>query len=115
MLDTLLNGGDAAGIGALDDIFDFPGERNSLFLDKIAALDNIDGDIGVDEGNDIQIDRVRICLDLEDIFLAHSIAAGVFDDGNSAVQLVEFQIMVDQHALACLDMVEHDSGCCRPR
>ena len=109
MLDSLLDRGDAAGVGALDDVFDFFGKRDALFLDQLAAFDNVDGDVRIDESDDIQINAVGVCLDLENIFFAHGVAAGIFDDGNSAVQLVEFQIMVDQHALACLDMVEHDS------
>ena len=109
MLNPLLDRGNAAGIGALDDVFDFFGQGDALLFDKFAALDDIDGDIGVNEGDDIQIDGVGIRLNLEDIFLAHGIAAGIFDDGDSSVESIEFQIMIDQHALSGLDVVEHDS------
>ena len=65
------------------------------------------GDVVIDETEDVQIKVFNRAFYFDDIFFSHFVAAGVFDDGNTAVQLIQFQIMVDGHALSCFDVVEN--------
>ena len=51
----LFDGSDTAGVLAFNDIVDFPGEYQFLFIYDFAVLDHIDGDVMVDEGQDVQI------------------------------------------------------------
>jgi hypothetical protein len=79
-----------------------------VFFDPDAVLDHIDGDVGVDIAQGVQV-HVEVGVDLDDVLLAHFAAGGVFDDGNRAVQLVQLQEIVDSHALTGLDMVDHNA------
>ena len=109
MLDTLLDRGNAAGIVAFDHVFDQSGDRKAFLFDQFPALDDVHSDIRVDESDDVQIDGVGIGLDLEDVLLAHGIAAGIFDDRDRAVHFVQFQMMIDQHAASRVDVVQYDA------
>ena len=88
---------------------DLAGEHKFFFILDFSVLDHVDGDVVVDHGKDIQIQGVDIALHFQDVLFSHLIAAGVLDDRYCAVQLVQFQVMIDFKALACLDMVEHET------
>ena len=85
----LLDGSDAAWIPAFDDIVNFFGEYQLLFVNNLSVFDYIDRDIVVDEGEDIQIQCVDIALHLQNIFFSHFIAAGIFDNRNRAIQFAQ--------------------------
>ena len=106
---TLLDRGDAAGILALDDVPDLSGEHQFLFVHDLAVLDDIDGDVVVEKGEDVQIQRIDITFYLENVFFAHLVAAGIFDDSHGAVELVELQVMIDGKALAGSDVIQHEA------
>ena len=55
MRQLLLDGGDAAGIFAVDDVCDFLWHFHPFFLYDMAVLDDIDRDVVIDVSQDIQI------------------------------------------------------------
>ena len=105
----LLNGGDASGIVAFENADDLFGHCHFLFLNDLAALDDIDGDIGIDQGYSVKAQSIGIAFHLENVLASHIVAAGVLDDRDLIVLSVEVKIMVDQHCLAGLNMVKNDS------
>lgn len=100
-----LRHGDAPGVLAVDDIYQLFGQLHMLFRHPHAVADDIDGDVGVNVAQHVQID-LHGGVDLDDVLLAHPPAADVLDDGHRAVQLVQMQVFVDVHALAGLDVVQ---------
>ena len=82
---SLLNGSDASGVAAFDDVFDLFGKYQYLLLYDLTIFDDIDGDVVVDECQDIQIQHVDVTFYFQNILFAHFSAAGVFDDSNGAV------------------------------
>ena len=46
---SLLDGSDASGVAAFDDVFDLFGKYQFLFLHNLAVFDHVDGDVMVDE------------------------------------------------------------------
>ena len=109
MIQSLFDGCDASRVPAADHIADLFGKFQLLFLDDLLVFYDIDRDIVIDESENIQIHEVDRALDLNDIFLAHLIAPGILDDGDTAVQLVEVQVFIDIHASSRLDMVEDEA------
>lgn len=107
LLQLLLNGSDAAGVFAADDVPNLLGEGQGLLLNDFSALDDIYCNIPVDKAQDIQIQGVGVTFYLQDVFLSHFIAAGVFDNGNAAVQLVQLQVVVQRKAHAGLDVIQY--------
>ena len=82
---SLLDGSDASGVAAFDDVFDLFGKYQFLFLHNLAVFDDIDGDVVVDECQYIQIQHIDVTFYFQNILFAHFSAAGVFDDSNGAV------------------------------
>ena len=82
---SLLDGSDASGVAAFDDIFDLFGKYQFLLLYDLPVFDDVDGDVVVDECQDIQIQHIDVTFYFQNVFFAHFSAAGVFDDSNSAV------------------------------
>ena len=72
----LLNGGDAAGIAAFDDIFDLSGQDQFLFFYNFAVFDDIDGNVVVNVGQNVQIQHVDVAFYLENVLFPHLVAAG---------------------------------------
>ena len=103
---TLLNGGDATGIATFDHISDLLWQYQLLLFHNVTVLDHIDSDAVVDKTQNIQIQGVDITFYLEDIFFAHFIAAGVFDDRHGTVQLVQLQMIVNVKTSSGFDMVK---------
>ena len=82
---SLLDGSDASGVAAFDDVFDLFGKYQFLLLYDLTVFDDVDGDVVVDECQDIQIQHIDVTFYFQNVFFAHFSAAGVFDDGNGAV------------------------------
>ena len=105
MLQFLLNGSDTARIFTLDHICDFFWEFQTLFLNNFVILDDIDRDIVIDESENVKINDVNRTLNLHNIFLSHFVASCIFDDCDTAIQLVQAKVVIDIHAFSCLNMV----------
>ena len=71
----------------------------------LAVADHVDGDVGVNVAQHVQI-HFHGRVDLDDVLFAHAVAADVLDDGHGAVQLVQMEVLVDVHTLAGLDVVQ---------
>lgn len=82
---SLLDGSDASGVAAFDDVFDLFGKYQFLLLDDLTVFDDVDSDVVVDECQDIQIQHIDVTFYFQNIFFAHFSAARIFDDGNGAV------------------------------
>ena len=100
---------DATRIGAVNDVPDFLRELQAPLFNDLTVLDDIDGNVAVDEGQDVQIQRVDVALHLQDVLLAHLTAPGVFDDRNRAVQLVQPEIMINFHGSAGTNVIQHEA------
>ena len=100
---------DATRIGAVNDVPDFLRELQAPLFNDLTVLDDIDGNVAVDEGQDVQIQRVDVALHLQDVLLAHLAAPGVFDDRNRAVQLVQPKIMINFHGSAGTNVIQHEA------
>lgn len=82
---SLLDGSDASGVAAFDDVFDLFGKYQFLLLYDLTIFDDVYGDVVVDEGQYIQIQHIDITFYFQNVLFAHFSAAGVFDDSNGAV------------------------------
>ena len=100
-----LRHGDAAGVLAVDDVHQLLGQLQVLLGNPLTVADNVDGDVGVDVAQHVQI-HLHGRVDLDDVLFAHAVAADVLDDGHGAVQLIQVEVLVDVHALASLDVVQ---------
>lgn len=109
MIQTLFDGCDTSRIFAADDIADLLWQCELLLGDNLTVFDDIDCDIVIDESKDVKIHKIDRTLDLHDIFFAHFAALGIFNDGYTAVQFVKVEILVNLHALAGLDVIQHES------
>ena len=67
------------------------------------------GDVVIDETEDVQIKVFNRAFYFDDVLDAHLVALCIFDDGNGAVKFVEFQVMIDGHGFAGLDMVKYET------
>ena len=106
MREFLLGGGYATGIFAFDDIFKLLGEGNFFLLDKLAVLDDINGNTGVNVAENIKI-NVVIRVDFYDVLFAKLTGHYIFDDGNGAIQLIKLEEIVNLHTFSRLNMVDH--------
>ena len=104
----LLNGGDAAGILAADDVGDALGQLELALFDALAVLDDVDGDAGVDVTDHVPVE-VQDAVDLDDILAAELAADDVFEQRHGAVELVKTEDVVELHRLAGGDVVDNDT------
>ena len=104
----LLNGGDAAGILAADDVGDALGQLELALFDALAVLDDVDGDAGVDLADDVPV-KVQHLIDLDDVLAAELAAGNVLEQRDRAVELVKAEDVVELHRLAGGDMVDNDT------
>ena len=104
----LLNGGDAAGILAADDVGDALGQLELALFGALAVLDDVDGDAGVDVADHVPVE-VQDAVDLDDILAAELAADDVFEQRHGAVELVEAEDVVELHRLAGGDVVDNDT------
>ena len=109
MVQSLLDGGNAAGIFAADDICEFLRQLQILLFHDFRIFDDIYRDVMVDKAQNVQIQGVDGALDLDDILFPEFVAAGIFDDSHAAVHLIQLQIFVNGHAFSCLDMIQNDT------
>ena len=82
---SLLDGSDASGVAAFDDVLDLFGKYQFFLLYDLTVFDDVDGDVVVDECQYIQIQHIDITFYFQNVLFAHFSAAGVFDDSNGAV------------------------------
>ena len=104
----LLNGGDAAGILAADDVGDALGQLELALFDALAVLDDVDGDAGVDIADDIPV-KVEHLIDLDDVLAAEFSARNFLEQRDGAVELVKTEDVVELHRLAGGDVVDNDT------
>lgn len=104
----LLNGGDAAGILAADDVGDALGQLELALFGALAVLDDVDGDAGVDIADDIPV-KVEHLVDLDDVLAAEFAARNVLEQRDGAVELVKAEDVVELHRLAGGDVVDNDT------
>ena len=76
------------GIRTVDHIGETLGKLDRFLFHDLLVFDDVNGDVMVDVAKHIQIHHIETTLDLQDILSSHLVAAGIFDDGNLAVQLV---------------------------
>ena len=55
---SLLDGSDASGVAAFDDVFDLFGKYQFFLLYDLTIFDDVDGDVVVDIAEDIEVDGV---------------------------------------------------------
>ena len=84
----LLDGSDAAGIPAADNIGDPLRQFQGMLFHDLIILDDIDGDFVVQNSQYIQV-NVKGSLDFDDILLAHLVAPGILNDGNGIIQFLQ--------------------------
>ena len=104
----LLNGGDAAGILAADDVGDALGQLELALFGALAVLDDVDGDAGVDIADDVPV-KVEHLIDLDDVLAAELAAGNVLEQRDRAVELVKAEDVVELHRLAGGDVVDNDT------
>ena len=93
----LLDGSDASGVPALDDILYFLGKLETSFLYYLTGLDDIYGDVVIDKSENVEIESIDITFNLQDIFLSHYLGTGILDYRNRAIHLVEPEMLVNAH------------------
>jgi len=105
MIQLLLGRGDAARILTFYYIHQLLRGLQSLFLYQNAILDDVDGGLGVNIGDHIEI-HGEITVDLDDILAAHFGADSVTDQSDLALGLFQTQQFIQLGAAACGDMVD---------
>ena len=109
VIQTLLDGSDAARVLAFDNICDLLWKLQDSFFNDLLVFDDVDGDIVIDETEDVQVEVFNRAFYFDDVLDAHLVALCIFDDGNGAIKFVEFQVMIDGHGFAGLDMVKYET------
>lgn len=85
MIQFLLDGSDASGILAPYHVDNLLWKMETLLVNDLGILDNVDGDVVVNESKDVQVNEVYRAFNLHDILLAHLVALGILDDRDTAV------------------------------
>ena len=109
VIQTLLDGSDAARVLAFDDVCDLFWKFQDPFLNDLLVFDDVDGDVVIDETENVQVKVFDRAFYLDDVLDTHFVALGILDDGNGAVKLIKLQIMIDGHSFAGLDVVEYET------
>ena len=109
LIQTLLDGSDAARVLAFDNICDLLWKLQDSFFNDLLVFDDVDGDNVIDETEDVQVEVFDRAFYFDDVLDAHLVALCIFDDGNGAIKFVEFQVMIDGHGFAGLDMVKYET------
>ena len=89
VIQTLFDGSDAPRVFAADHIFDFFWESELLFGYDLLIFNNIHRNVMIDESEDVKIHEINRAFDLHNIFFSHFIAFCIFDNRDTAVQLVK--------------------------
>ena len=85
VIQFLLDGSDASGVLAPYHVDNLLWKMETLLVNDLGSLDNVDGDIVVNESKDVQVNEVYRAFNLHDILLAHLVALGILDDRDTAV------------------------------
>lgn len=85
MIQFLLDGSDASGVLAPYHVDNLLWKMETLLVNDLGILDNVDGDVVVNESKDVQVNEVYRAFNLHDILLAHLVALGILDDRDTAV------------------------------
>ena len=109
VIQALLDGSDAAWVLTFDDVCDLFWKFQDPFLNDLLVFDDVDGDVVIDETEDVQVEVLDRAFYLDDVLDTHFVALGILDDGNGAVKFVEFQVMINGHGFAGLDMVKYET------
>ena len=109
VIQALLDGSDAAWVLAFDDVCDLFWKFQDPFLNDLLVFDDVDGDVVIDETEDVQVEVLDRAFYFDDVLDAHLVALCIFDDGNGAVKFVEFQVVINGHGFAGLDMVKYET------
>mgnify|MGYP001702059414 CR=1 FL=1 len=109
LVKALLDGSDAAWVLTFDDVCDLFWKFQDPFLNDLLVFDDVDGDVVIDETEDVQVEVLDRAFYLDDVLDTHFVALGILDDGNGAVKFVEFQVMINSHGFAGLDMVKYET------
>ena len=109
MIQTLLDGSDAARILTFNNVCDLFRKFQFSFFNDLFIFNDVDGDVVIDKAEDIQIKVFNRTLYFDDIFDTHFVALCIFDDGNGTVQFIQFQVMIDRHGFTGFDMVEYET------
>ena len=80
LIQSLLDGSDTAGILTSDHVYNLLRKTKVFFLNDLLILNNIYGDIVINETKDIQIQIFNRALNLDDVLFAHLITLCIFDD-----------------------------------
>ena len=107
LIQSLLDGSNAARILAFDHVHNLLRQLQLFLCNDLFVLDDIYGNIMIDKTKDIQIQIFNRAFYFDDIFNAHFITFGIFDNRNGAVQLIKLQVMIDGHGFARFDVVEY--------
>mgnify|MGYP005777553987 FL=1 len=108
MVDFFFDGCNAARIAAANDVFQGFGLDELLLFHDFAVTDGVDGDIGVEIAQHIQV-KVNHGFDFDDILMTVLTRTGVADEGNTAIELVKTGEVVNLHTSACFDVVDNDA------
>ena len=106
MIQPLLDRSDAARVFAFDNVCDLFWTFQDSFFNDLFIFDDVYGNVVIDETEDVQIKVFNRAFYFDDIFDTHLVALCIFDDCNCAVKFVKFQVMIDCHGFAGLDMVK---------
>ena len=105
LVKALLDGSDAARVLAFDHVDNLLRKTKVFLLNNLLVLDDVYGDVVIDEAKDVKIQVFDRAFYFDNVLFAHLIAAGVLDDRNGTVKLVQLQIMINSHGLSSFDMV----------
>ena len=109
MIQALLDGSDAAWVLTFDDVCDLFWKFQDPFLNDLLVFDDVDGEVVIDETEDVHVEVLDRAFYLDDVLDTHFVALGILDDGNGAVKFVKFQVMINSHGFAGLDMVKYET------
>lgn len=107
--ELLLDGGNASGVVAFDDIFNLLRQCQFFFLHDFSVFNHIDSDIVVNERKHIQVKHVDIAFYFQNVLFFHFIASGIFDDSHGAVQFIQLQMFINVQAAPCFNMIQHEA------
>ena len=88
MIQSLLNRSDTTRIFTADHIADFVRKVKTFFRNNLLILDNVDSNVVINETKDVKIHKIDRTFDFHDILFAHTVTFCIFDNCNTAVQLI---------------------------
>ena len=80
LIQSLLDGSDTAGILTSDHVYNLLRKTKVFFLNDLLILNNIYGDIVINETKDVKIHKIDRTFDFHDILFAHTVTFCIFDN-----------------------------------